>query len=328
MSRHPLPREVAEGDLLVVEAPSAEEALEAVTERLGADAKILSAERVRRGGIAGFFAREMVQLTAARAADAAALSRMRARSALGAAERASFPEALAAALDEDRGCEGNAASTADVEPADPEPAAAPREVAPRAADATAERATSASHAAPGLGAVAWSPDELVRLGLPYGLIEAVVRLAPRDDLGWVTAIAGWVARHCPPLPEGPALVIGPHADRLARVLELPLVRSPQLPRNEGTVCVLLDEGGVDLAWLARAQAGRYVHAVLGGPGARRLREWRPKVVSWAEAEGVAEALRWCAQDGAILGYGSVGTRLVRANPVDVALAVRDLVARR
>lgn len=327
MSRHPHPREAAEGDLLVVEAPSAEEALEAVTERLGADAKILSAERVRRGGIAGFFAREMVQLTAARAADAAALARMSAEAARGAAERASFPEALAAALDGDGGREVDAPSTADGALTGVGPAAAPRE-AGRAAAEGAERARPVPSAPFGLGTVAWSPDELVRLGLPYGLIEAVVRLAPRDDLGWVAAIAGWVARHCPPLPDGPALVIGPHADRLARALELPLVRSPELPRNEGTVCVLLDVGGADLAWLARAQAGRYVHAVLGGPGAQHLREWRPKVVSWVEPGDVAEALRWCAQDGAILGYGAVGARLVRATAVDVALAIRDLVARR
>jgi hypothetical protein len=76
-----------------------------------------------------------------------------------------------------------------------------------------------------------------------------------------------------------------------------------------------------------AQAGRWVHAVLGGPGSGRLREWRPPVVSWTEPGALAEALRWCAQDGAVLGYGVIGTRLVRANPVDVALAVRELVVR-
>lgn len=326
MSKRPRPHEVADGDLLVVEAPSAEEALEAVTERLGADARIVSAERVRRGGIAGFFAREMVQLTAARSADAAALARLGARTAIGAtrAGRTSFAETLEAALggDErepgehrtgfeelDRTTGAGGGPEASAVAAGPEPAGHPV-------------------GGVGLGPVAWSPDELVRIGLPYGLIEAVARLAPRDDLGWVGAVAGWVARFCPALPDGPALVIGPHADRLARALELPLVRCPQLPRNEGTVCVVSDGDCADLAWLARAQAGRFVHAVLGGPGSERLREWRPKVVSWIEPGAVAEALRWCAQDGAILGYGLLGTRLVRANPIDVALAVRDLVVRR
>ncbi|GIV00957.1 MAG: hypothetical protein KatS3mg014_2572 [Actinomycetota bacterium] len=315
MSKHPRPHEVAEGDLLVVEASSAEEALEAVTERLGPDARIVRAERVRRGGVAGFFAREMVQLTAARAADAAALARLGARAARGAA-RGSFEERLEAALDAPDGPAVEVASPPAVEVASPE------------ADAPGAAIGSTDRAVAGLGSVAWSPDELVRLGLPYGLIEAVVRLSPRDDLGWVAAIAGWAARHCPPLPDGPALVIGPHADRLARALDLPLVRCPELPRNGGTVCVVSEEGCADLAWLAKAQAGRFVHAVLGGSGSGRLREWHPKVVSWVEPEELAEALRWCAQDGAILGYGVLGGRIVRANPVDVALAVREGVVRR
>ncbi len=315
MSKRPHPHEVGEGDLLVVEAPSAEEALAAVTEQLGADARIVSAERVRRGGIAGFFAREMVQLRATRASDAASLARLGARAAIGASRlrRApTFERALEEALD-------GVAS---------EPAAAAPVPAPGSEGPAVPAASASGPAVAGFGSVAWSPDELVRIGLPYGLIEAVARLAPKDDLGWVGAIAGWVARFCAPPPDGAALVVGPHADRLARALELPLVRCPQLPRNEGTVCVAFEEGCADLAWLARAQAGRFVHAVLGGEGSARLREWHPKVVSWVEAGGVVEALRWCGQVGAVLGYGLVGGRLVRATPVDVALAIRDLVERR
>ncbi len=316
MSRRPYPHEVVEGGVLVVEAPSAEEALATVTERLGADARIVSAERVRRGGIAGFFAREVVQLRAARASDAAALARLGAGAALGAtrAGRApTFARALEEALDGDGSTPPAMASESGSGPDDGAAAPPPAPVEPATA---------------GLGRVAWSPDELVRIGLPYGLIESVVRLAPRDDLGWVGAIAGWVNRFCGPPPEGPALVVGPRADRLARALELPLVRCPQLPRNEGTVCVAFEEGCTDLAWLARAQAGRFVHAVLGGAGSARLRDWGPKVVSWVEPGCVVEALRWCSQDGAVLGYGIVGARLVPAGPVDVALAIRDLVERR
>ncbi len=51
-------------DRIVVEAPSAEAALEAVTERLGTRARIAKVEHVRRGGVAGFFARELVQVVA------------------------------------------------------------------------------------------------------------------------------------------------------------------------------------------------------------------------------------------------------------------------
>ncbi len=44
------------------EAPSLEEAVEAARERIGPAARILGATRVRRGGVAGFFAREHVEV--------------------------------------------------------------------------------------------------------------------------------------------------------------------------------------------------------------------------------------------------------------------------
>src|SRR5207249_2614368 len=52
------------GDSVTVEAATAEQALEEVTGLLGADAEILRADKVQRGGIGGFFAKEVVQLTA------------------------------------------------------------------------------------------------------------------------------------------------------------------------------------------------------------------------------------------------------------------------
>jgi hypothetical protein len=54
-----------DGATLVVERPTAEAAIAEVHERLGADARILEARRVARGGIAGFFAKEIVQIHAA-----------------------------------------------------------------------------------------------------------------------------------------------------------------------------------------------------------------------------------------------------------------------
>src|SRR5947208_8737188 len=52
------------GDLLLVESPTAEEALERLSSLLGPDVEIVAAGKVIRGGIGGFFAREMVQLSA------------------------------------------------------------------------------------------------------------------------------------------------------------------------------------------------------------------------------------------------------------------------
>src|SRR5438270_13314290 len=53
-----------DGDLLLVESPTAEEALERLSLLLGPDVEIVAAGKVTRGGIGGFFAREMVQLSA------------------------------------------------------------------------------------------------------------------------------------------------------------------------------------------------------------------------------------------------------------------------
>ena len=53
-----------EDDQLIVEAPTAEEALEVVADRLGTRARIAGVERVRRGGVGGFFARELVRVIA------------------------------------------------------------------------------------------------------------------------------------------------------------------------------------------------------------------------------------------------------------------------
>ena len=62
----PLPRDddtLDDATTVLVEGRTAEEALEKVHRDLGDDARILQAEKVRRGGVGGFFAREMVQLT-------------------------------------------------------------------------------------------------------------------------------------------------------------------------------------------------------------------------------------------------------------------------
>jgi hypothetical protein len=54
--------DVPAADIATVEAPTAQEALERVTGRFGSRAEIIGARKVLRGGIAGFFAKEMIQL--------------------------------------------------------------------------------------------------------------------------------------------------------------------------------------------------------------------------------------------------------------------------
>lgn len=54
------------GNTLTIEAPTVEAALTQVTDELGPSAQIIDARKVQRGGIKGFFTKEMVQLTARR----------------------------------------------------------------------------------------------------------------------------------------------------------------------------------------------------------------------------------------------------------------------
>ena len=62
MPQHEIPS--AAGDTLTIEAPTVEDALTQVTDELGPSAQIIDARKVQRGGIKGFFAKEVVQLTA------------------------------------------------------------------------------------------------------------------------------------------------------------------------------------------------------------------------------------------------------------------------
>jgi hypothetical protein len=56
----------AHDDLLTIEAPTVEAAMARLASEVGDDARIVSAEKVTRGGIGGFFAKEAVVLTARR----------------------------------------------------------------------------------------------------------------------------------------------------------------------------------------------------------------------------------------------------------------------
>src|SRR3989442_13221089 len=55
-----------DGDLLLVESPTAEEALERLSSLLGPDVEIVAAGKVTRGGIGGFFPPGVVPLSARR----------------------------------------------------------------------------------------------------------------------------------------------------------------------------------------------------------------------------------------------------------------------
>lgn len=346
--------ELAAGATEVIEAATAEAAIAEVHDRLGPDARIVDARRGLRGGIGGFFAKEVVQLHAAAGPSGSSA----AGSPVPRRDEPVAPEGGGSGDDEDRddrgirspidrlladapetvdfatflkermvegpeallgqrGVDGRSVPPADgsVPPAEPEPATAGT-AAEDDAIAAWRAAASTTRPTPPATAVtveppapvagpAWSSERLLQLGLPTELVRAVDRGAEADDLAWTSAVATAVAGACGALPTGASLVIGPLADRLTGLVEGPTARSQ--------------------VWFDALRDGRWLHLVVGGEGWREHLLSGPCVVSWTRQEDLPEALRCALELGLTLGYGPIGGVVRRARPVDIALAVRELV---
>lgn len=185
-------------------------------------------------------------------------------------------------------------------------------------------------AAAGTGPARWSPGALHRLGLPSSIVDAVEAQEPVDDAGWLQAVAAAVAPSCRPLPGGAALYVGPRAARIGEALGLEVCARPDPPPAEGSAAVRVKDSLAAREWLTDVRAGRWLHLVVGGTGWHGLLFDEPLAVSWIGTEALPSALQLCATFGMVLGYGvepSASVPLVRANPVDVASAIRTLLPR-
>ncbi len=288
---------------ITIEADTVEDALAEVAARLGPAARIVRADRVRRGGIAGFFAREVVEVVAVAdedpttpdtdpspgdAGDGAAsrpggvdhaLERM-----LAAAEQASFAEVLGRTL-----VSGDGPAAA--------PAAGARAgVAVETPPRTAAEPSAPSEAVPG---VHWDVGRLLEMGLPSAYLEALAGLDPADDLAHLSALARALAPLCGPVPPGRGRMTGPRADRLA-------------------------------AALGTGPSGDWIHLVVGDEGAPAALTETPTVVSWVSERGAIGAIRVAHLTGATLGYGmssGFGAPAHRVTALDAAWAVRELAER-
>jgi len=192
------------------------------------------------------------------------------------------------------------------------------------------RTAQPSDAPAGMGAISWSTTALLRLGLPAPVLAAVNGLADNDDLGWIEGIAAAVAPHCGPLPQEEVIVVGPHAERLAEPLGLPLVRSGDMAPYDGSFCAMVEDSPEDRNWLEYVRGGRGIHLVVGDEPWQALLIDEPVAVSWVGETAVADALYLAFTLGATLGFGTVDgfvSSMVRAQPTDVALAVRRIVGR-
>lgn len=286
---------------ITVEADTVEQALEQVSRRLGPHAEIVGAERATRGGIAGFFAKEVVVVTARLSRGASAQPNGVAGALAALTDTQSAHDGFAAALDRHVGTPSRPSA-----PTTPEPDI------------------------PGTGPVRWSTNELAALGLPTHILEATVGLDPSDDLQWIKAVAAAVGTSCRPLPAGSFAMAGRTAGRLGAVLELPTVSFPQRPPYGGSIAAILEGDEQELAWLHEVRGDRWVHVVVDGVGAHPLVGADPLAVSWTGEAAAAQAVAIAVTTGAVLGYGmsaSRGARAFRATPLDVALAIRSALER-
>jgi hypothetical protein len=121
---------------------------------------------------------------------------------------------------------------------------------------------------------------------------------------------------------------GPRADRLAPLLDLPLVAEPELPPYGGSVCLRVSDHGAGRAWLNRVRGDRVMHVVIGGRNWERLLHKEPDAIAVTGADMVLPGLQLSVEHGIPLSYLSDSRGARRATALDVALTLRELVGRR
>jgi hypothetical protein len=245
MANPPAVIDAPSAETVTVEAATIEEALAQISVDLGPNARILSADRVRKGGIGGFFAKEVVEV------------RVEPVSAPGKGVNAAFDQLLAAAETQHETPAGDAgipAGTAPVSPAAP------------ATTPTAGSATAGAGAP--LVTVDWQSARILEVGLPDVLAQAVGSLDPTDDLAHINALAATFSSVCGQLPPGAGRLVGERAGRLRAAVSIPespdgylhLVVGDELPDSLPGVPAVV-------SWVSDRGAARAISLALG-TGAR------------------------------------------------------------
>lgn len=320
---------------VLIEADSVESALEKLTEEFGPGATIVSAERVRRGGLAGFFATEGIELvaipqTGATEAPAAepqpnppqqvegvdnAFARLLAAAEIGDASPV-MPTQLNA---------GNPAVTTITppevaKPVTPTPAppsiSAPLEMAKREAILSIENPTRSGQlelpfgtepeatvvlapqtSLPSPTGRRWDLSSLINAGLPAAFISELTSLDPSDDIAHITTIARRVEPLTGVIPGGTHKFLGSRWQRLQAATDLTDGDGP-------------------------------LHLVLDGTNEEFTTARPPQIISWTDESAAPRAIALAIQTGAVLGWGmssTFGARANRMTPVDAALAIRNLL---
>jgi hypothetical protein len=176
-------------------------------------------------------------------------------------------------------------------------------------------------------AVRWSVDRLAHLGLPFAVVQRTVGLRPDDDLAWVSTLAEAFVPFVSGDVEGPAVFAGPRADRVAGGLGVPCVVPPDLPPYAGSVGLRTQDDGAGRAWLGRVRGDRSLHVVVGGRGWELFLTKEPDALALAGIGRIVTALQAAVEHGVPVSYLADGGVTRRATALDLAIAVRSLVAR-
>lgn len=163
------------GETVTIEAATVEEALAQLADTVGPAAKIIGANRVRKGGVAGFFAKELIELVA----------EVTPPPTHGVND--AFARMLADAENPVVGAPPVAIQR--VEPSIVLQAPPPPLVEPRAYGTR------------------WGADTMLRAGMPTAIVNRLAHLDTGDDLGHVMTLASILTNLCTELPGGAHRVV-------------------------------------------------------------------------------------------------------------------------
>jgi hypothetical protein len=340
------------GNTVTVIAPTAEEAMALVSDA-GPGFRTTSIGKVRRGGLAGFFATEMVRVVAEGAEDrtgrspAAGKGRPIAPVGAPSLQLATADDLIASLCASDGPFAGRLAAGLQRSLHEP-PAAAPADPvtlsptstsastpanigAPTPANIGADDFRRSAPAPCGLSdegpqrqqstAGAWSSAALEAVGLPASLVARVAGVRPHDEVTWNAALMLAVRDWCSAdLPPG-AVMAGPACGDLAAALHVPVVEADAVADREGPAAV----PNASAADLAAAVGDRPVHLVVGG-GWRHLSTVRPATVSAATSDDLVDTVRVAVAWDVPLGWVVHDAAIARIDPFVVAAHVRALLA--
>ena len=312
------------GMSITVEARSVRDAIAAVVEKLGPGAQILQAERVTKRPIGARASCEMVRLTAQRpheqGGDAPLLSDDPEIDRV--STRAEAVEEFPAVLRRELAAKGLRLPTpderdqliADALEGDHEPTRL-REVEMGVLGTADIGEIDLRVEGP-----AWSLDRLWRLGLPFGVVEAVAAARPAGSPQWRAALSAAVGPYCAPVDLHHHLLFGPGAATLAARIGARVIALDEL------VSVTDDVVAVDASIDELPRTGRVLHVVLDGPSFANSEDLEQlAAVSFTEPSAVGIATQLCYEHNARLAYVVTETGALAARPDRIAGLVEQLL---